>query len=44
MKENITVLAKVENHMDTTKDSAPKSIDGIELGWRVHLKPFFGEF
>ena len=38
----ITVDALSELYITKCRGTAPKSIDWIELVWRVHLEPFFG--
>jgi integrase len=40
----ITVDALSDLYITKCRGTAPKSIDWIELVWRVHLKPFFGGF
>jgi hypothetical protein len=43
-ESRITVDALADLYVTKCRGTAPKSIDWIELVWRVHLKPFFGGF
>jgi len=43
-ESRITTDALADLYITKCRGTAPKSIDWIELVWRVHLKPFFGGF
>lgn len=43
-KARSTVDVLADLYITKCRGTAPKSIDWIELVWRVHLKPFFGDF
>jgi integrase len=43
-ESRITVNALADLYITKSRGTAPKSVDWIELVWRVHLKPFFGGF
>ena len=43
-ESRIAVDALADLYITKCRGTAPKSIEWIELVWRVHLKPFFGGF